>query len=133
MAILWCQIQNSCSCVSNRSFLKKSLKGVCYSLVRAQWGSPYKSELQQSNLLVMKAWTNFSAESMLRYFLTRLILCRCCSCLAYVYRVMDARRKFGQRARKMRKSCSRSSREQLQLLACYSNFPSASITRYTHS
>ena len=37
------------------------------------------------------------------------------------------------RARKMRKSSSRRSREQLKLFVCSSNFSSASITRYTHS
>ena len=37
------------------------------------------------------------------------------------------------RTREKRKSCSRRSREQLQLLECSPNFPSAAITRYTHS
>ena len=37
------------------------------------------------------------------------------------------------RARKIRKSCSRCSREQSQLLECSRSFPSASITRYTHA
>ena len=37
------------------------------------------------------------------------------------------------RARKMRKSISRRSRERLQPYECSPNFPSASITRYTHS
>ena len=36
-------------------------------------------------------------------------------------------------AQEKRKSCSRRSREHLQLLECSSSFPSASITRYTHS
>ena len=37
------------------------------------------------------------------------------------------------RARKIHKSSSRRSRKQLQLFECSPNFPSASITRYTHS
>ena len=37
------------------------------------------------------------------------------------------------RAREKRKSCLRCIREQLYLLECSPNFPSASITRYTHS
>ena len=46
---------------------------------------------------------------------------RICSCLACVYRVMDACGKFGEHD-----WCVR-------VLECSSNFPSASITRYTHS
>ena len=37
------------------------------------------------------------------------------------------------RAREKRKSCSGRSREQLWLLECSPNFPSTSMTRYTHA
>ena len=56
---------------------------------------------------------------------------RICSCLACVYRVMDARGKFREHEKCM--SSSRRSREQIYLFESSPNFPSASITRYTHS
>ena len=49
-----------------------------------------------------------------------------------VYRVMDARGKFGEHERCVRVARG-DSRVQLQLLECSSNFPSASITSCTHS
>ena len=50
------------------------------------------------------------------------------SCLTCVYRVMDALGKFGEHEKSVR--VSRGSRR--WLLECSPNFPSASITRYTH-
>lgn len=45
--------------------------------------------------------------------------------LARLYRVMDARRQFGEYLRR--------SREQLWFIECSPNFPNVSITRYKHS
>ena len=52
------------------------------------------------------------------------------SCLACVYLVVDARRKFGEHKRSV-KVARGDSHEQLYLLECSPNFPNASITRYT--
>ena len=71
-----CNTGEKCSCLSEGERILAATFWTCWSILIVCFGCPYGSEIQKSNLEVMKACTSISAVWRLIYFFMRLMFRR---------------------------------------------------------